>query len=499
MTQEERDIAFERQREARIARDLQAGMLAKAKTRAWSGAPGDEDVDDGEILELCAELVTDEAGKKGVILRLAERSASELEPVPGSAGVTGYRSGGVATNLDKNRTFRPYRARGIGRDFGLYHQAFLECESYQDAWSKIYQGLSTGYWWVKPVTCEDKAVQRRADAQAKAVERVLFGIRGGWKGHVRESLYKMIGGFAPFIRELDGWGQLVALSFRYPSQVQRWITDPSEAELLGIEFRSSNAEAPYRVPAASLLLYQHMAIGNNWEGISPMRAVVKFMQWHDLFCQLESCAAEKYGAPVTFIERPEGKSDASDDDALLEILDAMVATDDPVILLPGGYKVTVASPAGQVPDFEPIKRYYDEKIKEVLSAEGSLVGMNGMGSYSMAEIKDDQALRSLFYYSGEICDVINGQNTPYTGVIGPIVAALIDPELNEPIEGQLPQLCWALSPEQDETGVDQVLSALSAGALKSWSDEDEDWLRTKFKMPARRVAQVAQDVTQEDA
>lgn len=425
---------------------------------------------------------------------IATLTLSEAKAAPGSPGVTGYGTGGVggtATNFDQKPAYRPYAARGLGHNFGLYHQTYLDSAAYQRGVAKITEGLTTGYWSVKPVTCEDEETQQLADRQAKAVKAVLDGLEGGWSKHVREVLYGLlVPGFAPFIRVVDGFHQLRALSFRYPSQVARWITTENQADLIGVEFTNLSQDSTgntYKVVAHDLLLYQFNAIGNNFEGISPLRGVLKFCKAFDLFVQIEAAAAEKFGAPVTFVERPVGQYDAVDDDRVVELLDAFVATDNAILLLPGGYKVTVASPVGQVPDFEPVKRYLDEQIALALTAEGSLVGMNGVGSYSMAEMKDTQALRTLAYYAKAICEVVNGTNVPYTGIIEHIVDHFADPLITEHFDGQLPKLEWSLSPEQDDDGaqvVDKVIAAKNAGMI-TWEPDDEVWLRTKLKMSAR--------------
>ena len=127
----------------------------------------------------------------GLELTLAEQ---------GNAGISGYTGAGLATNKDRNYTYTPTRARGIGRDLGLYHQAFLESQSYQDAWGKIEQGLVTSHWHVAPAKVDRPEVQSYLKRQAEAVQRVLFGIDGGWVKHIREALYMLIGGFAPFTR-----------------------------------------------------------------------------------------------------------------------------------------------------------------------------------------------------------------------------------------------------------------------------------------------------------
>ena len=407
----------------------------------------------------------------------------------GNAGISGYRGTGVATNKDTNFTYSPTRARGIGRQFGLYHQAFLESQSFQDGWGKIEQGLVTSHWQVSPAQHDEVGVQDYLNRQAKAVQEVLFGIDGGWSKHIREALYMLVGGFAPFLKIVDGLGILRGLSFRYPSQVRRWLTDENEQYWLGIEFDGgASGQHSYIKNADELLLYQFRAIGNDFEGISLLRSVYVYIEALKLFQQLEAVAAEKFGSPLITVERPEGQYDDSDDNNLINLLDSLVATDNGIILLPGGYKVNVSSPQGQMPNFEQVKRYCDEKIATILSAEGSLIGLNGKGAYNLAEVKDDQQLRSLAYYAKLICDGINDKSSSgHESLISFIVKSLTDvdgEDLSILVEGCYPRLSWALSPEQDNTDLTTIISLFEKGIIAK-SDEDEDWLREKLKMLPR--------------
>lgn len=424
---------------------------------------------------------------------LVER-AQEL----GSPGLTGYRYSGYATNRDEERSFLPYRARGLARNLGSYHQAYLDSAAYQRGVSKIVEGLTTSHWWVRPAKLREGASaeqQGRAKAQAEAVWRALAGLEGGWSKHVGEALYGLlVPGFAPFLRIYDEAGRLRELSFRYPSTVRRWLTDEHESRIYGIEFCAADGAKPYSRLSHELLLYQFRAVGNDFEGLSPMRAVYKWIQAHRLFAQLEGVAAEKFGAPLTTVERPAEGSDRADDDALIEDLDDYLATDNPVILLPNGYRVNLSSPNGQMPDLEQAKRYCDEQITAALTAEGSLIGLNGKGAYNLADVKDDQQLRSLAYFARLICDGINGLNTPHTGVIRDLVLGLDDPALAYPLEpAAWPALEWSLAPEQDDAGLDRALNAFERGLITK-TDEDEAWIRERLKLPARASRKENSDV-----
>lgn len=393
---------------------------------------------------------------------------------------------GYASNKDKNSFFMPYRSRGKGRDFGLYHQTFLSSQSYQDAWGKIEQGLITSHWYIDAPKCDDPKVQEYAKKQAKLVGDILFGIEGGWSKHITEALYFLVAGFAPFIRILNGNHQLIALSFRYPSQVSKWLTDDNDSRWLAIEFlNGKDGSGNYVRHASELVVYQFRAIGNDFEGISPLRSVYKYIEMHDLFSRLEAVAAEKYGAPFTSVKRPEGQYDKVDDDSLLAMLDDMIAEENPIILLPGGYEIVISSPSGQIPNFEPMKRYCDEKIATILSAEGSLIGLNGKGAYNLADVKDDQQLRSLSYYSKIICDTINNRPNEGQSLIEQIVLSL--PEIDGVdysaiLPDGLPKLLWALSPEQDDNNLAMIIDVFKSNLITKTA-EDEAWLRQMLKIP----------------
>lgn len=424
---------------------------------------------------------------EGVELRLSD------DPI-GSPGISGYYGGGVATNKDKNSLYSPYRGRGLAYDLGLYHQTFLESDSFRNAWRRIVEGLQTGFWFIEPAGI---ANQDYAKAQADHISTVLFNLDRGWSRHVEEALYCLVAGFAPFVIEYDGLGQVASLNFRFPSQVGRWITDKSESRVVGVEFTGSGLSGRYYKGASDLLIYQLHALGNDFEGMSPLRAVYRYIQIHQLVSQLEAGAAEKYGGGLLWVEKPVGAPISKDQDAALsEALDELAAADNPVITMPSGFKLNLISPSGTMPNMEPIKRYCDERIKESLDSAGSLVGLGGGGgSYALAEVKDQQELRSLGYYAKLLCDVINsGSRVAYTGLI----RYMVDQSSYPCMDGQYPKLAWLPAQPQEEAGaVEPVVQAAAAGLL-SWGPDDEVWLRERLGLPARRLDAGREDRAQEE-
>lgn len=421
---------------------------------------------------------------KAVLLSEAQPGKLQLADAPqGNAGISGYNPdmGGLPNNKDYNPEYTPALARGSYRNHGLYHQAYLENVSYQRAVRNIVEGLTTGFWSVEPY---DKSEESKLIAAGAA--EVLFGLDGGWERHVEEALYCLISGFAPFIKVVDGFGQLRRLDFRFSHTLSAWITDENQNELLAARFVDPGGMASdYTVAASQLVLYQIGALGNDFEGVSPMRSVYKFIQANQLFSRLEALAAEKYGGPIAWVKRgSDAATDALDDDVLEGILDQMIAADNPIIVLPNGYEIIISSPQGQMPNFDIPKRYCDEQISRILQADGALVGLNGAGAYSLAEVKDDQQIRSLWYYASLICRVVNGEGArPYTGIIRHIVDAMVG---DMTYRGRYPKLQWSLSPAQDDgLQIDQIGQAYRDGLI-DLDDEDRALIRAKLGLPARK-------------
>lgn len=292
----------------------------------------------------------------------------------------------------------------------------------------------------------------------------------------------MISGFAPFIKVVDGFGQIKRLDFRFPHTVNGWITDENQRDLIGIRFTDpgGHGAGEYTVPASEIVLYQISAWGNDFEGLSPMRSVYKFIQAHQLFSRLEALAAEKYGGPIAWVSRDkDAATDASDDQALEDQLDAMVAADNPILILPNGYQIQISSPQGQMPNFDAPKRYCDEQISRILQADGALLGTNSVGSYALAEVKDDVQLRSLSYYASLICRVINGEGSrPYTGVIRHIADVIAGGSLT--YRGRYPRLKWSLSAQQDDGLNLELIGGAVRDGLIELTEEDRAMIRAKL-------------------
>jgi len=434
-------------------------------------------------LELCAAVppieLANALGYYG--LELAPMLERELGVLPTRALATDGNNYGTAGGLnaykDPKPVYAPFNARGAGNNAGLYEQFWREEIQIRRPWNDVLDSLIAGDWFI------DAPDALRQD-QAEEIERALFDVEGGWHQFLTNALYAPIAGFCLFEKVFDPSTLLIdKLAFRYPRQVRSWIKTSDNRCLIAVELECPGAD-PVIVPAHHIMLISWDAFGEDYEGNSALRPVAKYIVAKAMFDRLEALAGEKYGTPILAIKGNPAKA-GDDDDLLRDVLDMMRAEDLVVFTLPDGREIELISPTGVMPDFTQIKTYLDGKIAMALRGESNLIGQSGTGSYALAEVSDDKAVRSVPAYARRICDAINGsRGRPYQGVI----RQMVDARWGKPADGRYPELRFALDRNaRSDTWVADVASAKSAGLI-NWTADDEATMREHLGLASREEA-----------
>jgi len=422
-------------------------------------------------------------------------------------GIPGLRwARGLPVSHEHNTAFRPTTARGRTGRLGTYHELFLTSTTFRRAWSGIAQALVTGVWKVRPATSPDgepfdEDEQKEAEHRAAVIQQALLvNLEGGWANFVREGLYMLVAGFSVFeevFRETDDdmgpAGSIRKLAFRYPGTVKRWILDDHERDLVAVEFETGatvGGPKSYTIDAGNLLLYTYDRFGNNFEGIPPMRSAARWIQALQLLQQLEMIAAEKFGSPWAFARRVGNDLPLVSDDetTLVDIVDAAVAAENPVIVLPDNAELNITSPAGHMPNFEPGKRFCLERIAEVLKAEGSLIGLGQTGAFAARMDASAEFIRFAPYFGELILAPLNGaDNVPYTGTIPKMESAIF----GDPIRpGAHSTLTYSIGDLEDTNAMAKLQMGVAAGAVEI-TDDVKDHVHEKLNLPARKRDPVA--------
>lgn len=385
---------------------------------------------------------------------------------------------GLVYNRDKTTRFLPVEGRGLTYDHGSFYQTFLECGPFRRSWTNLITPLKTGVWRVAPadITKDDLAdgqsfdrVRDEAARQARFVERqILRGLEGGWSKHVNEASLALVQGFSPFV-ELYRGGQnptLKRLQYKWPSSVNRWFRDADEM-IVAAELVDGD-ENTHIVDADHMLIYSWDEFGVDPEGNGYARSVQTWWEILQLAAQLEAVAAEKFGSPWVYVatENPalENRAKPTEIAELQRIINAAVAAEDPIIVLPDNTKMSIASTAGSLPNFEVMKRFALERLTEILIGESALIAVSKAGSYAARESASDAAIAFAPAIAQWMCEAQNGtDNLRTTGTI----PKLVDTHFGgPPVPGMYPQLEFSLSGFSDDAGTDDIITAAQAGLIE---------------------------------
>jgi hypothetical protein len=250
---------------------------------------------------------------------------------------------------------------------------------------------------------------------------------------------------------------------------------PDERELVAVRLDGPAMSGQVDLPAHAILLITHNGFGLDFEGNSPLRPVAQYAAQKSMFQRLEQLAGEKYGIPILQIVSPDALARAAPDAQLTaDLLDQMAAEDLVIIEMVDGRRIELISPMGQMPSFEPIKRYCDEQMALAYRGEGNLLGLNGTGSYALAEVAAAKALRAAPPLARRIASAINGsRGTAYTGVI----RKMVDAHFGSPYDGRYPELKYAVDRGARPTSWLADLAAAKSAGLLTWSGDDEAAVR----------------------
>lgn len=468
-------------------------------------------------------LVQDYLDRSGSIadggLRLADEQEIEvfgnterfLSETPGGDGAAW--NDGLVYNRDKTQRFLPVEGRGFQTDHGTFWQTFLECGPFRRSWTTLTAPLKTGVWRVTPPEFDagdlpsgvSMDIARVAyERQAKYAERLLFAqLEGGWRKHINEASLALVQGVSPFVElytkgSIEQRPRLRRLQYRWPSSITRYFVDEDET-IRAIQMQNPDGD-PVIVNAEHMSLYSWDEFGLDPEGNGYARSVHVWWEILQLASQLEAVTGEKFGSPWVYLSRLNTDGTASGDeqlDELRDIVNAAVASENPVIVLPDNTAINVAGASGAAPDFTAVKQFALERITEILVGESALIAVGKSGSYAARESAADAAISFAPAIAAWMCDVMNGaDNLRTTGALPKAIDSQFGGTL---IPGLYPELEFSLGGFDDTTGVESIIAAASAGLVQV-NDEVQKHVHEKLRLPppvfAEQIAPAAAQPSQ---
>lgn len=379
-------------------------------------------------------------------------------------------SQGTIDNIENVSQYQPLLARGYRGQLGTFRKLARD-PTFSDGRDSVTEGLLSGYWTLETPKAErgnPTAVELR-DCLERDISALLT------EQFIREFVVACFeDGFGTWeiVDRIDGG--VAELAPINANTLDLWITDPLERELERLRFNTGRRQ--YEIPIEHMLLYSHHRTGANFEGLPQVRSCAGYIEMKQAFARLTGFAGEVHGLGIKTIENtnPEITGNNSEGSKIVEIFSELTAEDNPVIELPAGRTFKWHSPTAGQPNFLPFIEWLDQQIAKPATASGTLVGFQQFGSKALAEVKDDEKLRSTIYY-------------------GLLLGRLFDRDIIPRIARRkygwdgctaLPSLGYTTQRQVRDPDRHARLVSYVGAQMLTWTRHDEERLRSEEGLPA---------------
>lgn len=261
-----------------------------------------------------------------------------------------------------------------------------------------------------------------AKAQVELFKHILFNDLGKpWTRFTGEALTFVDFGYSLFEKTFkpvlahDKFGPYIgikSLGFRSQKSIERWLVDPMGC-LLGVEQLCDGDTARLvTMENEYLIRFCPEQEGDNFEGMSFLRACYGSWFRKNLYLKLLAAGIEKYAIPVPVLTVPSGKENSVEYTNALRVLRQYTSNQTNYITKPAGWdlevKVTTLDPAKIR---ESVKDENQEMVNSVL-ASFLLLGQTGSGSYSLGSTLGDFFGTAVQFIGDHICEVVNRELLP---------------------------------------------------------------------------------------
>lgn len=330
--------------------------------------------------------------------------------------------------------------------------------------------------------------------QAEFIEHVLFcGMDRPWKQVWNEVLSMIDFGHSvfevvhkPVIADPE-WGTYVGigqLAFRSQKTIYYWNVDPSSGALASVtQIVNGDLGRYVDIPAEFLVVFSLEQEGDNYEGISALRACYGPYLRKQTYLQLMAIGIEKFAVPTPVGKFPAGQENSEQFTRFKQALEDYTSHETNYITLPAGDWAIDWNDSHFDP--EKVQKAIDSEdramVKSILANFLELGMSTSGGSWALSFDQSDFFLSGIEHVAELACDVISRR------IIKPLIEMNYGPQKRYPVLKH--------SGISDEGGKDlaEALKALADAKVIIPDDELEEQVRKRFHLPAK--SELGQRVT----
>ncbi len=340
--------------------------------------------------------------------------------------------------------------------------------------------IRSAQWMVTP---DDESPE--AKAQAELFQHILFKDLGKpWTRFTGEALTFVDFGYSLFEKtfkpvighpKFGSYVGIKSLGFRGQRTIERWLVDP-HGHLLAIEQQAyGDTGRLVDIDSEYMIHFCPDQEGDNFEGISFLRACYGSWFRKNLYLKLLAAGIEKYAIPVPVLTIPSGKENSVEYTNALRVLRMYTSNQTNYITKPAGWdleiKVTTLDPQ-KIRD--SIKDENQEMVNSFL-AGFLMLGQTNTGSHALGSTLGDFFGTAVQFIGDHICEVMNAS----------ILTDLV--KLNYPGQELKCKLKVEGIKDSASSAFAEILVKLvQANAIKPDADL-EKFVREKYKLPVAKV------------
>lgn len=387
----------------------------------------------------------------------------------------GLEVGDSGTRILSGIIQEEYNSKLTGRNaIEVYDEMRRSDASVKAALLAVTLPIRAASWYIEPASEEDQDKEI-----ANFVQNAMFEWQSlPWPDLLRQSLLSLPFGFMVFekvfaTRAEDGVTFIVWDKFapRVPRSIYRWAIKDDQPGITQLKSDGSTVEIPWD----KLVVITNEREGDNYEGISILRAAYKHWFLKTTFYKIDAIAFERQGLGIPFAEMPDNFTSA-DRAKAEEILKNIRANSQAYAIIPEGYKIgfldmmarTTRDPQSS------ISHHNREILKSVLAQFLELGAGTKGGSGSRAVSSDHSEL---------FLQCVEAVSDNLATAFQPAIKELVD--LNFDGVKKYPKLTYSGINDADVQSLATAYNTLKTAGAIIPTDRDEQFFREILNLPER--------------
>ncbi|MEI7510614.1 MAG: DUF935 family protein [Candidatus Peregrinibacteria bacterium] len=324
-------------------------------------------------------------------------------------------------------------------------------------------------WSFVPASEDEKDIQIAEFCERQFFEKLV------WRDFLRHSLLMLDFGFMNFEKCYEVMGTELMyskLAPRLPKSILRWQLKDGSAGITQYAMKDGMMQQ-LEIPAWKIF---HLALhqeGDNYEGVSILRAAYKHWVYKENFYKIQAIGAERSGTGIPAAKFPEGKMPSEEEEAdTILTLKNIRSSEEAYILEKGGVEFSFKTVGGGEFDFEPGINHHDRQIEKSALMQFLSIGIE-KGGNAQNDSQQDLAFMSAQATAEYIAEAVQRE----------LVREIVD--LNFDGVEKYPTLTVSDIGRNKMEKLSQIIKTLADAGMLTADDTTENMIRGMMKLPEK--------------